>query len=65
MTPFADDLAKCVGAGWITLYEGSLTSEILGEFIAGEPPPTKPVLTALDSSLAAQDILDFIRNLEK
>jgi len=62
-TPFADDLAKCVGPGWVTLYEGRLNSQILSEFVTGKPPQTKPVLTALDPSLAAKDILEFIRSL--
>jgi len=62
-TPFADDLAECVGPGWVTFYEGRLNSQILSEFVTGKPPQTKPVLTALDPSLAAKDILEFIRSL--
>jgi glycosyltransferase involved in cell wall biosynthesis len=63
MTPFADDLAKCVGPGWMTLYEGCLNPEVLHYFIASKPPQARPVLTALDPSLAAKDILEFIRSL--
>lgn len=63
MTPFADDLAKCVGPGWLTLYEDTLNPEVLRDFIARKPPNAKPVLTALDPSQAAKDILEFIRSL--
>lgn len=62
-TPFADDLAKCVGPGWVTLYEGRLSPQILRDFIAGDAPHDKPVLTALDPSAAAQSIIKFVRDL--
>jgi hypothetical protein len=63
MTPFADDLANCVGAEWLTLYEGPLNPEVLRDFIVRKPPSAKPVLTAVDPSLAAKDILEFVRSL--
>jgi glycosyltransferase involved in cell wall biosynthesis len=62
-TPFAEDLAKCVGTSWITLYDGDLTPGLLRDFIDRAPPQERPVLAALDPMLAAQKILTFIRTL--
>jgi beta-1,4-mannosyltransferase len=62
-TPFAEDLAKCVGPGWIPQYSGRIDSEILRSFIAETAPKTKPDLTALAPSLAAGKILHFIHEL--
>jgi glycosyltransferase involved in cell wall biosynthesis len=63
MTPFADDLAQCVGPGWLTLYDGDLNPQILRDFIARKPPNAKPVLMALDPSLAAKAVFEFVRSL--
>jgi hypothetical protein len=62
-TPFAEDLADCVGPGWITLYDGQLTSSLLLDFVAVTPQLGKPELSALDPILAAQEILKFVREI--
>lgn len=62
-TPFAEDLADCVGPGWITLYDGQLTSSLLRDFSAATPQLGRPELSALDPILAAQEILKFVREI--
>lgn len=62
-TPFAEDLANCVGPGWITLYDGRLTSTLLSDFAGATPQLPKPELSALDPILAAQEILKFVREI--
>jgi glycosyltransferase involved in cell wall biosynthesis len=62
-TPFAEDLSNCVGPGWITLYDGRLTSSLLGDFAAATPQLSKPDLSALDPILAAREILKFVQGI--
>lgn len=62
-TPFAEDLANCVGPGWVTLYDGELTSSRLSDFVAATPELPKPDLSALDPILAAQEILKFVQEI--
>jgi hypothetical protein len=62
-TPFAEDLANCVGQDWISLYDGRITPKILSEFIATAPPLKEPDLAALNPNLSAQRILNFIRTI--
>lgn len=62
-TPFAEDLANCVGPGWITLYDGRITSNLLSEFIAAPLPRERPDLAALNPNLSAKEILNFLRTI--
>lgn len=62
-TPFSEDLAECVGEGWLTLYDGALTSQTLQNFVAAPSPVADPQLDRFDVHNAAQSISGFCRRI--
>jgi len=64
-TPFAEDLAECVGPGWLSLYDGGLTTDILRQFISSTPGILNPVLSELEPSKAARKIVEFCSYLRR
>jgi hypothetical protein len=64
MTPFAADLEDCVGEGWLSLYEGLISSAVLRRFVDLGAPPRRPQLDLFSGRQAATAIIDFVLELE-
>jgi hypothetical protein len=62
-TPFACDLAKTVGNGWIQIYTGLLTDTTLRMFIEAKIPDEEPDLTEFTAYAAGSSIVKFVRTL--
>ncbi len=65
VTPFALQYSKIVGRGWITCYDGMLSTKTLQNFIEGEAPSKRPNLEQLEPGQSGEAIASFVREISQ